>query len=788
MLDSHLASFCLADVPVRDDNRGYVIKSRLERGLVLRADLEEAVNYVGPRLVLQKRYAELFGEGEEDQPVRRLLDAMRPQMAVSGPWAVDVVAGLRGLTDRALEILEAATARLRSALALECDLELISREYDVNDFEVSSIEEHVQNEHQEGVSLLVRVLVDAIPGAMTIDHERTRRVVEGWRRLPGRIGTRLCLHALRHADLFSADSAMRALLELEQADFWTIRREVATLLRDRAGAASPSLVSEVEDRVCGTGETYYARFSIDVGQPDWRPHSRDTTVWLRLKMLEQAEAVSEKGLAELSNITQRREYLDREVEDRDYFGVYMYKPRASMGEAEPIAEQAPEDRLEVASELVHSPDPELGRSWWAYCRADPQGAYDLLRNEETTPAPGVLWNDFLNGLAFGYDATESNRRSLAVDALAYLRGTSNEVLEPMASGLADVLSVVSSTAVADLEIWLQRLWEVLAESPSDGVELTRELLNAAINSAPGKLVECLVRELERKHQACTAPTADELRLLAKVVSQDGAAGQLGRAILARNVAFLMVLPPDPWRDSFRARLMRCDEEGSALRTIMLEYGRLTPNVSVFLKGPVVQGVMESRENERQGAIVASKVLAPALSHFRGDSVSWGITLVEIETVLRDGPAAVRSGALRALLPWLERVDPDAASSWRELVGPLLSRIWPKEGKLLDDSTTQGFVDLVAATGEAFPEALDQLRHYILPFDESRGNLYSIKASGVAKTFPRETLDLVWRVCGPPSGRRLFDMADIIDQIVAADPVLETDRRLQWFELRAERYD
>ncbi len=160
-------------------------------------------------------------------------------------------------------------------------------------------------------------------------------------------------------------------------------------------------------------------------------------------MLEQAEAVSEKGLAELSEITQRREYLDREVEDRDFFGVYMYKSRASMGEAEPIAEQAPEDRLEVARELVHSPDPELGRSSWAYCRTDPQGAYDLLRNEETTPAHAVLWNDFLNGLAFGYDATESNRRSLAVDALAYLRGTSNEVLEPMASGLADVLSVVS---------------------------------------------------------------------------------------------------------------------------------------------------------------------------------------------------------------------------------------------------------------------------------------------------------------------------------------------------------
>ena len=30
--------------------------------------------------------------------------------------------------------------------------------------------------------------------------------------------------------------------------------------------------------------------------------------------------------------------------------------------------------------------------------------------------------------------------------------------------------------------------------------------------------------------------------------------------------------------------------------------------------------------------------------------------------------------------------------------------------------------------------------------------------------------------------------DIIDQIVAADSLMETDRRVQWLELRAERYD
>ena len=781
--------FCLADPLPKDDSTGYVIRERLESNVVLHRDLEEAVSYLGPRLQLEERWVGRTVDEQEHEPARRLGDILRPRMAIrDAHCANELVVAVTGLEDRALDTLELASESLRSALALQRDLELIAEDVDVNDFEVSSIEDHVQNEHQEGVSLLVRVLVDAIPGAVALDSGRTNRIVESWWRLPGRIGVRLCLHAMRNADVFRADVAMRALLGLTEADFWTICREIALLLRDRAGEASSSIVSEVEARVCGRGETYYARFSVDAGQPDWRPHSRDKTVWLRLTMLEQAEVLSENGLAELQAIRRRREHLDREVEDRDFFGAYMYGQRVSMGEPEPILERAPEDRLEVARELVHSPDPELGRSWWAFCRTDPQGAYDVLCHEGITRENGALWSQFLSGLAFGYEATESSRTSLGIDALARFRGTSNELLEPLASGLADVLSFVSSTEVADFETWLQRVWEVFAESPGDGVELTGDLLDAAINSAPGRLVETLVRELSRKRHARTAPTAVELQLLAHVVNQDGAAGQLGRGILARYVAFLMVLPPDSWRDAFRAHLMRCDEEGSALRAVMLEYGQVTPAVSVVLKEAVIRGGMESRDSERQGAVVASKILIPAVAQVQGRPSDWGLTGADVRSILRNGPAAIRSGALRAIMYSLEVNSPEAKDLWGELMGPLLNEVWPPEKEFLDHSTTQCFVDLVAQTGEDFPEALGQLWHYILAFDQDRGSLYAVESSGLARQFPRETLELVWRVCGRRSGRQPSELARILDHIVGAEAQLETDRRLQWLELQAERVD
>ena len=43
---------------------------------------------------------------------------------------------------------------------------------------------------------------------------------------------------------------------------------------------------------------------------------------LRLNMLQEADALSKTGVAELSAIKERRDYLDRAVEDRDFFDSY----------------------------------------------------------------------------------------------------------------------------------------------------------------------------------------------------------------------------------------------------------------------------------------------------------------------------------------------------------------------------------------------------------------------------------------------------------------------------------
>ena len=132
----------------------------------------------------------------------------------------------------------------------------------------------------------------------------------------------VCVFASMLCEMLNSSTQMRLCRlcwEASDTDFWTIRREIALLLKDRAGTASPGLVREVEDRILQTGDAYYDRYTVEPGEADWCAHARDAAVWVHLNMLQDASVLSEIGSAELSAITERRDYLNREVEDRDFF-------------------------------------------------------------------------------------------------------------------------------------------------------------------------------------------------------------------------------------------------------------------------------------------------------------------------------------------------------------------------------------------------------------------------------------------------------------------------------------
>ena len=771
----------------RKDQTYYVIQQRLCSSFVLDSDLCKAVSLLTPRLILSKMDPKLNGKSA-DHPILRLRDIFTARMAIGDRHrAQELVDSLCAIPGRAGRILELASAELRSTLELETELELIGEEYDENDFLVPSIEGHAQNKHLGGVNFLVRVLVDTLPQAGRLDRESTRQVAIGWKRFPGRIGLRLCLHVMRNAKLFDADEAMSTLLSISDADFWSIRRELPLLLKDRAGSARAAIVSQVEQRIRQTSDPFYDRYSAAPENADWRAHARDSAVWIRLKMLQDVGVLSEIGAVELSAITDRRDYLDRDVEERDFFSTYSSGARWIVGDSKPI-EEAPEDtRLRVAHELASSPNRDLQLGWSAFCQSDPQGAFDSLSRAGLTEENGALWNEFLSALRFGNEASKAVREDLSVKALKHLETADADILETMASSLCYLIFVAPRERVPNVGDWLLRLWDTISKQPEPSLDLSADIYRRAINSPGGKLSEVLLLEISERTQVGNALTSKQRRLMKTIFASDGAAGQLGRAIFARNIAFLLTVNKQYVKETFRPYLEAETEEGAALRAVMLELASITPEISHVFRHAIKRGVVESNSTDKRSGVIASKILRPALAELRGkNAFQWGLTTRDLAEVLREAPQAIRCSVLDLLARWLQDDQAGTEEAWRGVVVPFFEKIWPREREFRSASLTRYLIILAVGSGTEFPRALDLLRPYISPYDAGYGSLDPIIGSDIPERFPSKTLELVWLVCGPKSHGRFYGVAQVIDRLIEADPRIEIDRRLQWLEQRAER--
>jgi len=596
------------------------------------------------------------------------------------------------------------------------------------------------------------------------------------------------LNALRNTAAFSSDEALLFLLEINEQDFWAIRREIALILLDRVKDVQPELLADVEARVRSSGAAYYEKYPIEEGQVDWRSHARDTVVWLRLKMLKEAGVLSEAGRSELDVIVERRPYLDRAVQDSDFFGSYSSGVRTVVGDSTPILEAAPDSRLEVAAELNHSPDIDIRLGWSAYCSADPKGAFETLANAELISTNIELWGTFLGTLAFRKNGEQDTlRNQIVVDALAVLEVLEVERLKPIAPAIVDVLSFGPRQNVGNFENWCDRLWEAVCHSDFE-INFDQNLYEVAINCPAGRLARILLSEFDRTRQEAGADEARQRARLALAASESSSAGAVARAVLVD--AFAYVLHAErPLAEQHLLPMLRADsEEGRALRAVLVSHGNINPEISQFASTEVLRGVTESQPGSSNALLIASCILRPALAAVRDDAPgSWGISEGDVRNALRESTPELRAGALNVLEQWMTQNPSGTEDAWKNTVEPLFERIWPKDRSLLDDGLNIDLMRLAVGAGKHFPDALEKFRHYFSRYAGQRSSIFPLKGSSALKEFPEQVLDLLWLLFGS-TGDTNDEMADVLDRLLEAQPDIEVDRRFQSLELRTVRYE
>lgn len=773
--------------PRGDDDGAFAIEERIKSGLILASDLRAAIDWLIPRPTLRPRRPLETGDAEEAGEPTRFADVIWADFSVPEAYhAQEIINLLKVLPDRADEILDIATGALARATAEAADFEEIAEDYDTSDFAVPSIEDHEQNEHHNSTPFLIRALVDAYDRTAADAPEYAKTMHARWWRMPGRLGKRLTLHALRDKRTATGDEAFDAILALDDGDFWSIRREIALLLEHRAADASPAFRATVETRIIETGEAYYKRYTVEEGQADWRQHARDTEVRLRLTALDTAGVLSPEGKTELDAIRARYEYLDREIEDRDYFHSYSSGVRMVVGDTEPIVEAAPDDRLEVVHKLVQSHDIERQQGWHAYCRSDPRGAYQTLAAADFSEPNLKLWNVLLAALSFS-DKTEAEKRAdVIVDAMGTLWAAEPAQIALLAQALADVLYFGPRDRIANLEDWCDRIWNALQATEEDA-DFSGDVHSMAINRGSGRLAQALLRELSSSIEAGSDLLPRQMERLRSLASAPGGAGTFARVIFAESIAYLLRTIRPLVETDLAPRMEGPSDEAQVLRRVMIAYGSVTPEISMLIPDIIELAVEESAPSGHAGESIAAQFVRPAIAQLRADEThQWGIDAPRAARMLRRAPDMVRTGALSVLGTWMKADDAGPEAGWDGMAEPFFQRIWPKESKYVVEAQNQHLIAIAVGAGGRFPVALRRLRWYFKPVRDRRPSLHAIKASTAPEAYPHETLDLLWTLIGP-AGPTGYDLADLLDRIKAAEPGLEVDRRLQSLDQRAFRF-
>jgi hypothetical protein len=167
---------------------------------------------------------------------------------------------------------------------------------------------------------------------------------------------------------------------------------------------------------------------------------------------------------------------------------------------------------------------------------------------------------------------------------------------------------------------------------------------------------------------------------------------------------------------------------------------------------------------------------------RSDKADYPITPPEVRSALRQAAVKSLSSVGHRLAIEMEGAKPgEKVSRWHNVVGPVFQSIWPLDVELQTSSSTFKLVQILRASGAAFPEAAE----VIIPFIRSEDahhhtSVYSISEADdvLYSSSPERMLDLVAAVVGEGPSRSAYGLGKALNRIREHAPELANTKKFQ----------
>jgi len=131
---------------------------------------------------------------------------------------------------------------------------------------------------------------------------------------------------------------------------------------------------------------------------------------------------------------------------------------------------------------------------------------------------------------------------------------------------------------------------------------------------------------------------------------------------------------------------------------------------------------------------------------------------------------------------MEKAQPnEKLAKWRDIVSPVFLSIWPLDVELRTSASTFKLVQILLATGNAFPEAAEAVIPFIrseVPHQHTGVFAISRADDVIYSSSPEKVLDLLVAVVGDAPAGSAYDLDKALDRLQSHAPQLAATRKFQ----------
>jgi hypothetical protein len=308
----------------------------------------------------------------------------------------------------------------------------------------------------------------------------------------------------------------------------------------------------------------------------------------------------------------------------------------------------------------------------------------------------------------------------------------------------------------------------------------RDLFNDALNAPAGRLVEVLINKVTKGDGS---ELSDDVRArLDRLVDTPGKPGLLARVRLAADVPYLFDRAPN-WTTSRLIPLFDWSSPDAVDAWSARKYSNSIGSPVLFgvVKKPFLQMFGRSDTPTEDLRTFAEWLTAILIANHAHDA-GYPLLATEVRSALRRAGVSALPSVGHHLAIEMERATAEQKlAHWRTVVGPVFQAIWPLDVDLQTSATTFKLVQILLATGEAFPEACDIILPFIRPDDRhAHTTLFSIVQAPdeLYEAAPSKILDVIGAVVGEALPGSVYSLGKALSRVRAIDPRLAGTRKFQ----------